>query len=181
MMQSYGDFLPIPRKLPNYSRSCMDKLQTSGQIGEIVPIPVQKQSKTYMNVTQAQVVIPPRTKHTMSGVECGVVCAGTWWSLKSLSKPCNSRNYFLSYHYDIKFMRFYKKVWGITESLVRAYYVKAKISIQKSSKTCSHIYLKLSKYIQSITFYYNWQIFSILHWVILCIKVSLSITFYEIL
>ena len=71
MMQSYGDFLPIPRKLPNYSRSCMDKLQTSGQIGEIVPIPVQKQSKTYMNVTQAQVVIPPRTKHTMSGVECG--------------------------------------------------------------------------------------------------------------
>jgi hypothetical protein len=41
-MQSYGDFLPIPRKISNSSPTCMDKRPPFGQIAEIALISVQK-------------------------------------------------------------------------------------------------------------------------------------------
>jgi hypothetical protein len=40
-MQSYDDFLLIPRNFPITSLTCMDKRPTFGQIGKISLIPVQ--------------------------------------------------------------------------------------------------------------------------------------------
>ena len=41
-MQSYGDFLPIPRKNADSSLTCMDKHPIFGQIGEKFPKFVHK-------------------------------------------------------------------------------------------------------------------------------------------
>ena len=53
-MQSYGDFLPIPRKISDSSPTCMDERHIFGQIAEIGQKVVQFEQASPHQLLQSQ-------------------------------------------------------------------------------------------------------------------------------